>query len=64
MGGDDGPGRGPVRGEAGMSLGTGLAIADMWIGVGLCAFRAVEATVMVAILGLTATMGLANRDGE
>lgn len=43
-----------------MSLGAGIAIAGIWLGVGLCALGGVgEATAAVAFFAAGATLGVA-----
>lgn len=43
-----------------MSLGAGIAIAGIWLGVGMCAFGGVgQATAMVAFFAAGATLGVA-----
>lgn len=43
-----------------MSIGAGIAVAGIWLGVGLCAWGGVEDSIlMVALLALFATLAVA-----
>ena len=39
-----------------MELGTGIAIAGIWIGVGMVSFGAGPAVIFVAVIAMIATM--------
>lgn len=43
-----------------MSLGAGIAIAGIWISVGICSFGMGDATVFVAAVAMLATIIVAN----
>jgi len=45
-----------------MKLGSGIAIAGIWLGVGLAAFAAGEAIIMIALCAAGATFFVAIAD--